>query len=397
MDFKYKTIAEITAMTDAEKDAYGVAKRTHEADLVKTQIEEATKALKDDNTKLAKTVKEQGVEMAKIKENGKVVTTKGKLLVELKENKDAMKSIAEGGGAEIQIKALVSRASVVDSPSGFMLPEIGQLGVKERSLYNVLPKVTIGDNNTHGDVRYRDWDESTVVRSAAMVAEGAIFPESTAGFRWYTAPLKKVGDTLPVTEEFFEDEAAAASELEMFLEINVSTEIDDQLINGNNVGQNLNGLLNSTPAFTAIASGIPAPNLKDLSIKMRNTITRTRGSKYRPDMVVVSSSTMETLVLAKNANDNYIFDESTGTLAGMMVVVDENMPDDQMIVGDRRYAVIYEKAGLAISKGTVGTQFTEDELTLKARKRMLFLIREVNKTGFLKSTGVLADLVTLGM
>ena len=314
---------------------------------------------------------------------------------QIKDNKEQIKAIAGGKAGEVEIKALTNLASVSNNAQGFFLPEIGQLGVKERSIYNVLPKVTVSDNNTGGVVRYRDWDEATTVRAAAMVAEGAVFPESTAKWQWYSKDLRKVGDTLPVTEEFWEDEAQAGAELEMFLTVNVNTEIDSQLVTGDNTGQNLEGLLTSAPAYTAVNSGITAANLKDLAIKVRNDITRTRGSKYSPDMLVVSSSTMEDLVLAKDANNNYIFDENNGTLGGLTVVVDENMTDNAIVIGDRRYARIYEKSGVVISRGMPNAQFLEDEMTIKARKRMLLLIRTVDKTGFRKVADVDAALATL--
>lgn len=43
----------------------------------------------------------------------------------------------------------------------------------------------------------------------------------------------------------------------------------------------------------------------------------------------------------------------------------------------------------------IGTQFTEDEMTIKARKRMLLLVRTVDKTGFRSVADVDAALVTL--
>lgn len=400
--FNYKTLAEIEKMTAEQKETYATEKRNHEAQEIKIAAENAAKEatkdlaskedLKDANDKLKNALEE----IETLKEKG-VKGVQKTLSQEIKENQTALKSmVKEGSAKEVTLKALTTRASVADSPSGYMIPDIGQLGVKEASLYNVLPKINISDSNTHGNVRYRDWDEATTVRSAAMVAEGAAFPESTATFKWYVIPLRKVGDTLPVTDEFFEDEAQASAELDMFLDVNVTTEIDNQLITGDNTGQNLNGFLKVAPTYTAVASGIPAPNLKDLVIKMKNDITRTRGSKYKPDMLVVSSSTMEDLVLAKDANNNYIFDENTNTIGGLFVVVDENMPDNQIIAGDRRYAKIYEKSGVVISRNFVGQQFVEDEITIKARKRLLFLVRTVDQTGFRKVTDVDAALLLLG-
>lgn len=316
---------------------------------------------------------------------------------EIKEKRAEIKALAFGGASkEVEMKALTTRASVSDNAQGFFIPEITQLGHKERSLYNILPKVGVSDSNTGGVVRYRDWDEATTVRAAGMIAEGAVFPESTAKFAWYSKDLKKVGDTLPVTEEFFEDESQAASELSMFLDINVKLKIDDQIVNGDNTGQNLDGIFNSAPAYTAPESGIASPNLKDLVIKVKNDITRARGSKYAPDFVLVNSLTMESLILAKDANNNYIFDENTGTLGGLFVVVDENVADNSILVGDRKYARIYEKSGIVISRGMPNAQFLEDEETIKARARMLLLIKEGDKTGFRKVTDVAAALVLLG-
>jgi hypothetical protein len=49
-----------------------------------------------------------------------------------------------------------------------------------------------------------------------------VFPESTAKFIERT-PIRKIGDTLVVTEEFGEDSDAANAELNRFLDINVNT------------------------------------------------------------------------------------------------------------------------------------------------------------------------------
>jgi HK97 family phage major capsid protein len=341
---------------------------------------------------LTEQMKTQGIELKKLGDVNSNTPTEVKTLAkELTEKSVEIKEIMRTvGNGEVELKALTNLASVANNAQGVFVPGITQLGHKERSLYNVLPKVVVSDSNTGGVVRYRDWDAATTVRAAAMVAEGALFPESTAKFAWYSLDLRKIGDTLPVTEEFFEDEELAASELEMFLNINVNLVIDDQLINGDNTGQNLKGLFNSSTPYVAPASGIADPNIKDLVIKMRNEITRVNGSKFSPDMVVVNSLTMESLILAKDANNNYIFDEDTGTIGGLFVIVDENVADNALAIGDRRYARIYERTGVVLSRGMANAQFLEDEMTLKARKRMLLLIKNGDVSGFLNVTDVTA-------
>ena len=44
-----------------------------------------------------------------------------------------------------------------------------------------------------------------------------------------------------------------------------------------------------------------------------------------------------------------------------------------MVVGDTRFAKLYERTGYEMSKGMVGNQFVEDEMTLKIRRRLAFL------------------------
>ena len=90
-----------------------------------------------------------------------------------------------------------------------------------------------------------------------------------------------------------------------------------------------------------------------------------------------------------------MFDMQTGTIAGLDIVEDNNLADNTLVVGDGRFGRIYEMQGVTLSEGLVNDQFTGDLKTMKARTRLLFLIREVDKTGFLKSTSISADLATL--
>lgn len=408
-NFAYKSADEIEAMSASDFEQYTTEKNAFEAEQRKAEIDKAIEEAQKNNAtksdiealtnKQADLIKEIERLTLRVKRgfSSNDEPQKSALVTELEESKEALKSIASNQSSnEVVVKAVTNRASVTNSQRGLFLNTIGQLGVKARSLYDRLTKIPVAKGTHGGIVRYIDWDEATTVRAAAMVAEGTQFPESTAKFQEYSLPLRKVGDTLPVTEEFFEDMDMAAAELENFIDVNVNSEVDDQLINGDNTGQNLKGLIVSVPTFTAVASGIAAPNIKDLVIKMRTAITFNRGSKYRPDIIVCNDNTHDRLILEKDANDNYLFDD--GMSIGMMeFVIDNNMPDNQLIVGDSRYAKIYEMSGVVLSKGEINDQFTGDMMTIKARKRMLLLIRQVDRTGFLLSADVTADLATLAL
>jgi hypothetical protein len=397
--FKYKTDAEVQAMTEQEANDYAIAKRAHEADLQTKAIEKAVTATKAEMQLIIDKATEDITEIAlQLKE----IETKGvdgkddAFKTEFNAKKEALKNIISGQRGEVELKAITNRASISGNTNAYVLPEIGQLGVKARALYDVLPKMPISNkSNDNGIIKYHDWDEATIARATAMVAEGGTFPESTAKFIERTMPIRKIGDTLVVTEEFGEDADQANSELNRFLEVNVNTFIDAQIINGDGTGEALTGLLASAPDYTPVASGISGANIKDLVRKMRTAIVKNRGSKYSPDIVIMNSDTFDRYYLAKDLDNNYLFDTVNGTIAGLAVVEDNNMPDNQLVVADRRFGTIYEKSGIVLSEGLVNAQFTSDAKTIKARKRMAMLIRVVDRTGFLHCTNVTTALATL--
>lgn len=394
--FIYKKTEELEKMTPQELDQYKTELKAHEdsemkknvSDEVKDQIEKANETLK---TFLAGEISKQ------LADKGEAGEVKEKTLAEqIKENKDAIKAILNGDKqTEVTVKTNTLRASITGNTEAVRLSGIGQLGVKRRALYDFFTKIPVGNGNHNGTIAYIDWDEATTVRAAAAVAEGVAFAESTAKFAEYTKKLQKIGDTLPVSEEFGEDEVLAAAELNNFLNVNVSTIIDSKVAVGPGGANDIEGLYTASPAYTPVASGITDANIKDLVRKMRTAIVKTRGSKYQPDFVAANSDTIDRYFLKKDAYYNYMFDSETGMIAGLAVVEDNNLADNTLVVGDGRFGRIYEKSGIVLTEGLSGTQYVSDMKTIKARARLLFLIREVDKTGFLKCTNITTALATL--
>ena len=393
-------VEDINKGIEAIKTDLGKASTKTEVEALKTSLEDLITANKDvvDTHKTELSDLQEQLNVLKEKTNISE-QNKNTLAKEIKGNVEEIQKIANkaSGGKEVVLKATVTRASIADNTESIRLDGIGQLGVKNRSLYDYFSKFPVGDGNHNGTISYIDWDESTVVRAAAIVAEGGAFPESTAAFAEYTTKLQKIGDTLPVTDEFGEDEVLAAAELDNFLRINVNTAIDNKLAVGAGGANDIEGLFTAAPAFTAVASGIADANIKDLVRKIRTSIVKTRGSKYTPNFVAANSDTIDSYILKKDANNNYMFDMNTGQIAGLDIVEDNNLADNTLVVGDGRFGRIYEKSGVVISEGVINAQFTSDMKTIKARARLLFLIRNVDKTGFAKSTSISADLATLAL
>lgn len=318
----------------------------------------------------------------------------------LKENKEAIQDIAKGiSKSEVVVKADVLRASINGNQQATELSDIGQLAHAKLTAYDIFRKIPVSESNNNGTIRYYDWDSATIARAAAAVAEGAAFPESTAAWVTETLTIKKIGDTLPVSEEFYEDEAMFAAELGMFLDTNVKIKRNNDLVNADGTGNNIKGIVASVDAYTPVASSISDANIYDLFVKVSESITATGGSKYSPDFCMMNIADINKMKLKKDANENYIIppfvSRDGSNVAGIVVLEENSVTANTMVLGDRRYARIYEKAGITLSRGLVNAQFTEDMETLKVRTRLAFLIRGADKGGFAKVTDIAAALVTL--
>lgn len=395
-DIKSKTAEEIKSAIDAIEAKH------------KTELETATQAVKDEFKSIQEDLEgkikaaQDHADKLDIKLRQNEGEKKATILTELKSQKEAIRGLAKKTSfTQVEIKANTTRNSITDNEQAVELNDIGQLATRRLSMYDAFNKIPVGGSNHNGTIRYYDWDEISTQRAANMVAEGGVFPESTATWQTYTIDLKKVGDTLPITEEFFEDEAMFAAEINQFLLTNVNLKIDDQLANGTGTGNNLKGLVASVDDFTASASGIADASIYDLICKVKESITSTGGAKYQPNVVFMNISDINKMKLKKDANQNYVIppfvDRNGQVVDGISVIESNVMAANSLVLGDNRYARIYEKSGLTLSQGTVNAQFTADMETLKIRKRLLFLIRNADKGAWRKVTSIsqaLTDLAT---
>lgn len=368
-------------------------------DVDKAAKSDAVEALKTSIASLEETLKKQGDILTEIKLQGGNVSTAKSLIQVIKENEDGLKkSTKKGQDFEFEIKADTLRASVNGNPNAQDLTDIGQLGTRKLTVYDIFRKVPVSKDR-NGTVRYVDWDANTIVRAAAAIAEGGVFPSSTAKWQVYTLNLEKIGDSIPMSEEFMYDASTFAAELENFLRVNVAIKVDTDLISGDGASPNLKGLLAQISAFVAANSGIADASLYDLIVKVRESITKNYGSKYNPNVALMNITDINRMKLKKDANNNYIlppfFDKAGNVVDGVTVIECNSITANQMVIGDSRYGAIYEEPGVTVQTGYATGDFESDMMTIKARRRMNLLIRQADKTGWLKVTDIDAAIATL--
>lgn len=411
--FQYKTDAQLEAMTPAERDTYATEKRTYEAkvakelteeivktalDAVKVDFDEKLTAKEQEILTLKGIVEQQGVKIVEVTAD-KNDADKPSLVKEIEAHKEGIEgSVKKGRDYEFTIKAVALRADVVGNSNALDLTDIGQLAHRNITVYDLFRKVPV-PANSNGVVRYPDWDQATTVRAAKAIVEGAKFDTSTAKFKMKSISVEKVGDMMPMSEEFMYDAASFAAELKSFLETNVAIKVDTDLVSGDGVSPNINGMKNQIPNYTPVAFGIQDCNIYDLLVKLREAITKDYGSKYSPNVALMNIIDINKMKLKKDANNNYVMppfvDKNGNNVNGLLIIECNSYAPNTMVIGDNRYGAIYEIPGLNVETGYATGDFESDMMSLKAKKRLNLLIREVDKTGWLEVTSISGAVVTL--
>lgn len=385
---------------------------------IEDQSEDIQKAIKETEARvtaamskqiesLLKATKTQGEAIGKLMEGNSVDVILNPFEKSIETNMENIKKGSEEPHSEkrtfvvdMQGKANFTAASVVNNTDALRLQDIGQIATRRLSIWDSLPKVPV-PRDANGTVRYTDWDEASIARGAAMLAEGATFPESTAVFQEYSISLKKVGDTIPITEESLYDRARFAAELNLFLQTNVNLITDQQVFLGDGTGNNMSGFYTTATDFVAVASGIADPSIYDLIVKVREAMTAGKDSKIMPNVVYMNIIDINRYKLKKDANNNYVMppfvDASGNMIDGIMVIESNIVAANTLCMVDNRFVRVYEETGMQVSTGLVNDQFRQDLITLKARRRAEVLVREADRLAVYRVTDITTDLATLGL
>jgi len=385
----------------------GIAQKNGEAikTAVKTEMEVATAGLmksaelaskfeamglKEDSIKaLTDAVEKQGIELNKML-NGTAGPKKGLEEMIAEKAADIVKIATGGPNVKMNIsnKTLVQRSAVGSSTMAMRLAEIGQLPYLGTEMSDLFRNVQVSPSS-NGVLRY--YDQATVTRGAASVAEAAQKPESVITWAERTLLIEKIADSIPVTKEAWNDVGFIQGELRRLLEINLALKKDDLLYDGDGVTPNIKGVYTSAGAFTTTPydDSVSGANLFDLMSVLAVDIANNRQSKYKMDTVIVNPINMLGLRLAKDTQGRYLFE---GKVLPWNIVESSQVTANTLVAGDFRYGTIYDLEDVVIEMGWINDQFIKNTFTILAEQRLGLLIRTVDETAFRKVTDIAAAL-----
>lgn len=264
----------------------------------------------------------------------------------------------------------IGTKALMSTGAGFAPQSIRQPGFVEGltrpiQVIDIIPTFQTGESS----VKYME--ETTRTHGAAEVAEGGTYAESAFAFAEKEAPVRKIGDSLPVTDEQLEDVPMMQGYISTRLPFGVRQRLDSQVIVGNGTAPNLRGLKNVAGTQTQAKGADPVPDA------FYKAMTKIRlNARAMPSHHLVHPTDWQGIRLLRTTDGVYIYgppsDAGIERLWGLPVVQTDADAAGTGYTGSFNPATVslHERRGIDIQIGFVGSQFVEGKRTVRADTRV---------------------------
>jgi len=275
--------------------------------------------------------------------------------------------------AEFRTARELGYKAVFDESAGWAPPAIRSSQVvmspqRQLTFLDYLPSMTVNVPT------YRYMYESTFTNAAAEVAEAGTYAEAALALTELNVVIRKIGVTLPFTEEQMQDIPAAEDYLTQRLTLMIRTRLETEEIGGNGTAPNILGL-NGFSGIGTHARG--SDNQYDAIYK---GITSVRTNNFsEPNLLVIHPQDWQTLRLGQASTGQYIWDNpSVGgaqTIFGLPVCLNAGMTIGTAFVMDTAFARTLYRDGIEFEyTNSHGTEFIQGIMRVRAAIRAAVML-----------------------
>lgn len=205
-----------------------------------------------------------------------------------------------------------------------------------------------------------------------VAAASGVKPESALGLEIVSAAVKTIAHWIPITKRAAADAGQVRTLVDAFLKYGLDEEVEDQILNGNGVGENLTGITTTAGILTVGSAGTDIDAIVDAI-----ALVRTTGRRKPTALVIHPLDWYSTgFLTAKDTQGKYLIGdprasiEQLNTLWGLNVVVTEAMTQNTALVGDFRQTVYWEREGVSVMVSDQHSDFfTRNLLAVLAETR----------------------------
>jgi HK97 family phage major capsid protein len=239
--------------------------------------------------------------------------------------------------------------------------------------------------------------QQTTQAVAGMTAEAAAKFQTELAWEEVSVPMKKVTAFIKVSMEMLDDLVFVAGEINSELVMAIEDKVEDGILNGTGLGENLKGMLEFAVNFDANGFVTTFANLTDV---IAVAAAQVENAKLRATHVILNPTDVLALRLTKTSTGEYTYPVFiTDTVTGLPVVVNLQvvsttwMEQGTFLVGDLSQSNLRVRKGISISVGRDSDDFTRNMVTILAETRCVHYIKANKAAGFV--TGNIAAAIAV--
>jgi HK97 family phage major capsid protein len=250
------------------------------------------------------------------------------------------------------------------APESIRLPGFVEAATRPIQMLDIMPMFPTSQSS----IKYME--ETTRTHSAAETAEGGDYAESAFAFTERNVSVAKITDSLPVTDEQLEDVAMMQGYIATRLPFGVRQRMDRQVLIGDGSSPNMRGLKNVSGIQTQARGADPVP---DTFFKAMTKIRVT--GRAIPTHHIMHPTDWQGVRLLRTADGVYIWgspaESGPERLWGLQVVQNDADSAGTGYTGSFQpaWCGIFERRGVELAIGYVGSQFTQGKRTVRADAR----------------------------
>lgn len=255
------------------------------------------------------------------------------------------------------------------APESIRLPGFVEAVTRPVQLLDIIP---LAQTNSEKIVYM---EETTRTQAAAEKAEGTAFAESTFALTARESSVRKITDSVPVTDEQLEDVAQAESYLNGRLIFGLRQRLDTQILLGSGGAPNLIGIKN----VAGIQSQAKGADTIEAAMFKAMTKVRVTGRAI-PTHHLIHPTDWQIVRLRTTADGIYLWgppsEAGPERMWGLPVVQEDVDSAGTGYVGSFQPAWIslFEKRGVDIQVGYVGDQFIQGKRTIRGDMRFALVV-----------------------
>ena len=288
----------------------------------------------------------------------------------------AIESLVKGnvGSAAFEIKADMTTGADF---TGEVIPADRVPGYKfdpnrPQNLRQIIP-----NGSTTSDV-VRFVKESGYANNAAAANEGSALGQTDFDMTATSVNVEKIGTYLRISEEMMNDTPQLTSYISNRVPAKLMEVEDDQILGGNGVAPNLNGLYNSGTNFDTSASGafyqsVDNANEFDVLVAAINQLALVN---YKPNYILLNPTDFHKILLLKDSQSRYLKDQVYQGLQpsfmGVPVITNNEVNAGSFLVGDFAQACqLWLRENLSVSfHREDGINIREGFITVRCQERL---------------------------